>query len=259
MVACLLSTIRLTGADDKPGEEERAVRVAKMRHTAEQFQVSTTVSEESKRIPLHSSPLFRFSDPTREFHDATLWAFGNAGRPACLLTIEQYAGSSHFELISLTDAPVKAIYKDREWAPQSGGVTLQRFPNSPRPHKTMPLRLAQMKELLGTLSAHELTVAGKRFELRLLPTPIHRYSSTKEQLQDGGIFVFANGTNPELLAVIEARGEDVELADWQIGFARCAGAELFVSQNDKQLFHVPHTGGGRTDPYWIFRERDQNE
>ena len=114
-------------------------------------------------------------------------------------------------------------------------------------------RLAQMKELLGKLQAYEVGRTGMRYELRLMPKPLLRYSDAEENLHDGAIFAFAYGTNPELLAVVEATGETAETATWKIGFARCGAAELHAVLNEKELLHLPYaTRTGPKDAYWNF-------
>jgi len=256
VAACLVAVQASIGAAQEADPTPSELRLKRMRRIAERVQVTVQINEQMKQISLVDTSLLRFSDPTRELHDATVWAWGTDGRPACLLTVELYGDSSHFELISLTDVKVAATAGDRKWNPQSAGLTMQRMSDWPKPVKETPLRLAQMKELLGKLSAHEIRVNGKRFELRLLAKPIHRYSAPTEQVLDGAIFVFANGTNPELLAVIEACGEGIDSGTWRIGFARSGAAELHVVLDEHEFFHAPLDRGTRpNDPYWIFEDR----
>jgi hypothetical protein len=68
-------------------------------------------------------------------------------------------------------------------------------------------------------------------QLRLLPTPVYRYANEKEVL-DGALFAFAQGTNPEVLLLIEAlRGETP--GRWQYGFAPMTSFEARVLRGDK--------------------------
>ena len=193
VAASLVAGQALIGVAQETDPNPSDLRLKRMRRIAERVQVTGQVNEEVKQISLIDTSLLRFGDPTRELHDATLWTLGTEGRPVCLLTVELYGDSAHFELISLTD--VKVAAGDRKWNPQSARLTMQRMPDWPKPVKETPLRLAQMKELLGKLSAHEIRVYGMRFELRLLAKPIHRYSAPTDKLLDGAIFVYANGTN----------------------------------------------------------------
>lgn len=251
----LIANQALIGAAQERDDHPRELRLQRMGQIAERVDVTIGKAEKPLQLPLVKSPLLRFSDPTREFHDATLWAWGDKGRPACLLAIEQYGNNSHFEFISLTDGKLSARVGDSNWSPESSGLTLRPFPTSSTPAGEAPRRLGQMKELVGKLSAHEIQRNGKRFELRRLPTLVHRYGMPSEQVLDGAIFVFANGTNPELLVVVEACGEVPESAKWQIGFARCGGAELHVLLDDAEFFKIDFAGQTHpTDAYWIFED-----
>ncbi|MGE5193805.1 MAG: hypothetical protein ACM3U2_15015, partial [Deltaproteobacteria bacterium] len=194
-----------------------------------------------------NSPLFEISNSP---------AWCPSGRPACLLAMEQYGGQWWFELISLSSGKLTAEAGTLKWAPQSPGVELQAFPDAPRPAKEATRRVSQMKDLLTKLQAHEVGRGGTRYELRLMPKPLLRYSDPDEKLLDGGLFAFSYGTNPELLAVVEAHGETAETATWQIGFARCGAAEPHVALNDEEIFHLPYARQtGPKDPYWNFSYR----
>ena len=235
-------------------DEARQQRLAAMRNIAERFTVQVTEEGQTRQVPLMESPILRFNDPAREFHDATLWAWGDKGRPVCLLAVEQY-GQTMFESISLADGTLTADADQLKWRPKAAGIELKLFPDAPPPAKTAPRRMAQMKELLGKLSAYEVGKTGSRYELRLMTRPLHRYDDLENGLEDGAIFAFAYGTNPELLAVIEARGKEGEVK-WQVGFARCGTAEPHVLLDKTEIFTLPYARGTTAaDPYWNFSYR----
>jgi len=241
-------------SDKDKRDEAREKRLADMRQIAERFTVQVVTDDKPRKVPLMESPILRFNDPAREFHDATLWAWGDKGRPVCLLAIEQY-GARWFECISLADAGLAADADALKWRPKSAGISLAPFPNAPMPAKSAARRMAQMKELLGKLSAYEVGKTGSRYELRLMARPLHRYQDLEAELQDGAIFAFAYGTNPELLAVIEARGT-AEKSQWQVSFARCGTAELHVLFDKTEVFTLPYARGTTpADPYWNFSYR----
>jgi hypothetical protein len=255
-LGCIFGLCLPLGAQEPPDKDEaREQRLAGMRKIAERFTIQ--LAKEGKpprRVPLMESPILRFNDPAREFHDATLWAWGDQGRPVCLLAIEHY-GNPMYECISLADGTLTADADALKWRPKSAGITLAPFPDAPPPATSAPRRMAQMKELLGKLSAHEIGKTGSRYELRLMARPLHRYKDPDAELQDGAIFAFAYGTNPELLAVIEARGA-AETSQWQIGFARCGTAEPHVLLDKTEIFTLPYARGTTAaDPYWNFSYR----
>ena len=57
-----------------------------------------------------------------------------------------------------------------------------------------------------------------------MPQPVYRYEEPDENI-DGGLFVFAQGTNPEAVLLLEAR-RDSEKAGWRYGFAQTTIYEL---------------------------------
>ena len=235
-------------------EAEREKRLAAMAHIADQFRVQVVKDDQPRDVPRLEAPILRFNDPAREFHDATLWAWGDKGRPVCLLAIEQY-GDRWFECISLADGTLTADAERLKWRPKSPGITLAPFPEAPLPAKGLARRMVQMKDLLGQLTAYEVGKTGSRYELRLMPRALHRYQDAESGLADGAIFAFAYGTNPELLAIIEARGEEGK-PQWHVGFARCGTAEPHVLLGEKEIFHLPYARGTTpADPYWNFSYR----
>ena len=252
-LACCCGLVLSACAEDSPKAiAARKARLKAMQQTAERFKVQAGEGEQRKKVPLLEAPILRFDDPAREFHDATLWAWGEKGRPLCLLTIEQYGDRSWFELIALSSQRFTAEAEALRWEPRASSIELQPFPDASPVSDKAPQRLAQMKELLGQLAAHEVGRTGSRYELRLMPRPLHRYNDDKEKVADGAIFAFAYGTNPELLAVIEARGEPAS-ARWQIGFARCGTAEQHVLLKAKEIFMLPYAKvTGAKDSYWNF-------
>jgi hypothetical protein len=98
-----------------------------------------------------------------------------------------------------------------------------------------------MKLLRERFTAHEKSVIGGRIELRPLTSPLYRYADEGSGLVDGAIFSFANGTNPEVLLVLEAhRSKEKDTGQWQYGLAQMAGAEVFVHLDEKQIWHRPN-------------------
>ena len=47
-----------------------------------------------------------------------------------------------------------------------------------------------------------------------MPTPIHRYSLASAGVKDAAHFVFAHGTNPEVVAIVECREATADAPEW---------------------------------------------
>jgi hypothetical protein len=70
-----------------------------------------------------------------------------------------------------------------------------------------------------------------------MPQPIYRYPEASGVL-DGGVFAFVLGTDPELLAVIEARDSADAAAGWFVGFAHFTNAEVNATFDGLDIFQA---------------------
>jgi hypothetical protein len=212
-----------------------------------------------------ADPVYRYTDPARQFSDGTVWAWGKTGRPAALFTLAKQrsrAGMLQWvcEFTSLAPGPVSAnLGETLQWKPADAGVVMRPIPGAPSPADTEPKRLRQMRDLARKFRAFEYFAPGnqaseERYELRTLPQPVHRYSDPAEGLIDGSAFVIAYGLNPEIILLIEARKDkDSAAPAWSCGMARLAIARLHVDFDGSEIWQ--HPGGysrGAADPYFCF-------
>ncbi len=91
--------------------------------------------------------------------------------------------------------------------PEARGIDLTPFAAAPKPARTAPQRLVQMRTLSRDFSALTRNDKERRWELRLLPQPVFRYESTDPVILDGAVFAFVTsaGTDPEAILIVEAR------------------------------------------------------
>ncbi|HEY2252162.1 MAG TPA: hypothetical protein VGH74_13910 [Planctomycetaceae bacterium] len=95
-----------------------------------------------------------------------------------------------------------------------------------------------------------MTVRGEKAELRLLTTPIYRYENPKGDAPDGAAIVFAQGTDPELLLLLETRGPG-ETRRWHYALARMTIFELEARYADQAVWSARQweRGADPTQPY----------
>jgi hypothetical protein len=72
--------------------------------------------------------------------------------------------------------------------------------------------------------------------LRLLPQPAYRYSEA-EKILDGGLFIFAIGTDPDLNLLIEAYPDD-KGARYRYALAPMTIYQLNVCYKDKEVWGI---------------------
>lgn len=198
--------------------------------------------------PLPPVPVLRWRNVVRgQEGEAMMVVWPHKGRPVAVASIYPWNGKMNHEFDSLArDGKVVAREKDRViWSPESAGVEFKDVPKVPPPARTAPERLRQMKAIAEGFKA---TMTGwaaddsDREALRLLPRPLHRYdlAAVKDpdpNLLDGGLFAYVQGTDPEVVLVLEAVGT-AEKAVWQYAFARATSGGLEVKLGDAVVWEA---------------------
>ena len=73
-----------------------------------------------------------------------------------------------------------------------------------------------------------------------MPHPIDRYADPAKEQVDGAIFLFAHGTNPEVMVLIEAQGSAPKKATWRFAVARLTVALFEVTIDRKKVETVSY-------------------
>jgi hypothetical protein len=94
-----------------------------------------------------------------------------------------------------------------------------------------------MRRLAQEFTGHEIDRDGKRWELRLLPTPLYRYPPARAGVVDGALFALMSnaGTDPEVLLLLEAK-EVGGKTHWEYACGRFSDWELHVQRRDREVF-----------------------
>lgn len=217
---------------------------------------NATAGKDDHPVKLCGEPILRFNDPARDFSDATIWAWGNQGRPIALLSMERYDADGRWacELVSLTSDRVIVDAPDGwRWKPTEPGVEMKIISDASSPAETEVGRLSQMKALARRFAVSEDSPQGDHYELRLMPQPIHRYADANCGIVDGALFVYAYGTNPEAVAIIECPTGNDSKRGWEYGFAPLTTHALTASIDDKPAWsRSAAVGGERQKPYSIY-------
>lgn len=253
MVLCLgqlivLATAAMPQAQEPATGKEDASKskadmlLAAMRARAEQFTVEQTINDKAKEVPLCADPVFRYSDQPRGFVDATFWRWGKKGRPIVLVKVEACESDRHaywqYCVVSLAEHPVEVKFPARPKLVKKAGVELHALEKAPVPADRPAVRLRQMKlmaqRFAGTIIPQN---AELKQEMRRLPTPICRYDDEGGWLQEGVIFgLTTNGTNPDMLILIELRGERGVAPKWHYGIAKVTYSEVHIRLDDKEIY-----------------------
>jgi hypothetical protein len=241
----------LVAGQEPDAETLRKNRLEEMRRRAEELVVHIG----RRKVEPVAEPLLRFGDPTRAFHDGTLWVWSDRGRPLAMASIEHYETVWAYELISLSDAPFEL--RDATgwlWKPAAGPTPQAKVPEAPAPAETTQTRQRQARALSLRFSALELIRADtEKVHLRLQPRPIHQYQDRESGLLDGVMFVFSNGTNPEVLLILEAVKPDGADPHWRYALAPVSTAALEASLDDRVVWTAKKTEKPKDQsPYTYF-------
>ena len=245
-------------APDHDGEaEKQQIRLAQ-EHVK---RLSMRVADEAgDAVEAVERPLLFYGDAARVANHGTLWAFGRRGRPAAFMELWRGPPDQPFwyqSLIRTGNQDLRLQSPDgRRWQPPGGEISRTKIDDATPPAASGSARLRQLKSLVRRFTAHEVgDPDNSRFELRLLVQPIHRYDDPPSGVQDGAAFVFAHGTNPELIVLIEALGADTERAAWHYSVFPSSSAQLHLHIDGREAWTrpgAPNVVGRPNDDYWLF-------
>ena len=248
VIATLLLVLRNAGGDepDAPQAAKRDQEVqALIDATARQYRL---LASSDARAPLEPHVAIRWHNATRGGQgNALLVLWVHDGRPAAAASVFALGQLCH-EFVSLSPAAGLVAHDgDRlVWSPSVAGVEFRRVPDAPAPAESPAGRLRQMKALARRFTA---TLTGwkssenRREELRLLPQQLYRCDlkaagATHPDLRDGAVFAFVQGTDPEVLLLLEAVAQSDGTPGWQYAFARATSGGLEAQLDGKLVWKV---------------------
>jgi hypothetical protein len=210
-------------------------------------------------LKLLPKAVFRHSQPVRgdDIGAVYLWV-DEAGLPGALGTVfaYSYGGPGErwvaHEFHSLADAPLTGKWRGKDaWSPNTPGVEWKVVPEAPSPADSPSARLRQMRDIGRRLSAHSTEQNDNRWELRLIAQPIYQYTpkSPGDRL-GGGVFLFCQGTDPEVVLMLEAR-QTASKPAWHYALAPFTDYGLSVRLDDAEIWSLPKNHRPtRSSPHW---------
>jgi hypothetical protein len=192
------------------------------------------------RLKMEVKPLLVYSNPIRGDVYGNVFVWTLRGQPALIGAFYDYRSEGHLttELHLLANAGTVGR-RDGEtfWSPDEAGIQFQPFAEAPQPADSATARGRQMRELARRFKVERDHPEQGKGEVRLLPQPIYRFPADQEDLLDGAIFAFVEGTDPEAYLVLEA-ARSQEKPRWRYALARMNIVPFTATLDGEQVWHV---------------------
>ncbi|MCC9599555.1 hypothetical protein LOC67_03205 [Stieleria sp. JC731] len=221
---------------------------------AERISISTA-GPPAERIEKIDQPVLSWSNPERNTTAGALHLWTREGRPQAAMCLYPSLEIVHLEFQSLSDHPLLAQdgYK-LIWQPNEAGITWKDLPNAEPPMKTPFQRLRQMRSLVRRFEAKLVPPRKTAVPLRMLERPIYRYPKSSSELIDGAVFSFVQGTDPEVLLLLEAyQSEDGE--KYRYALARMSIVPTQVTFDETRIWETDWAVQRSYTPYWVYETK----
>lgn len=198
------------------------------------------IGENETPFKLVSRPILNWTNPERNTKAGSVFLWTNDGLPAAAMCIYPSSETTlDHEFQSLSTTSFQASLNSRlVWKPTEAGITYESVPEVRPPGKAGPIRLTQMRALAREFTARIVKPNSAQIPLRLLPTPLYRYpeSETPRTVVDGAVFAFVQGTDPEVLLMIESALDEKGSAQWRFALARMSMVPLEVIRESQVVW-----------------------
>jgi hypothetical protein len=226
-------------------EQDEDLLFTQMRALAEQTRVKFARGD--RPIEFVANPVFRYADQPRQFVDATLWVWTDRGRPAAFQKVEamdfgerappqwQFCFASVSPDLLVAEWPTGRPFRATE-----PGVTFLSLPGAPPVAAGNAQRKRQAREIVRKFSARIVTNPADNTtqEMRLLTTPIFDYADPQTRKFQGAVFgLSTNGTNPDVLLVLEVRSE-ADKSHWHFAPARMTSGAVTLTYGDSRVWET---------------------
>tara|TARA_A100001391_G_scaffold204721_1_gene201463 strand:- start:2252 stop:3127 length:876 start_codon:yes stop_codon:yes gene_type:complete len=199
----------------------------------------------SRELTRKENSLLRWSNAIdgSVYGDSYLWT--DHERPAAFLSIyarvDGPVAARRLTFQSLSSDPLTATLNNvAVWHPTEPGIQFFKLADVPSPSQKNSVRRLEILHLARQFRGRIQEVAHEdRFrELRLLTAPLYQYQSEPNHVENGALFAFVDGTDPELLLMVEARVEG-ERRSWYCAPVRQNHRRLQLSRGDDRVWDAP--------------------
>jgi hypothetical protein len=223
-------------------EKERAAQAIELcRKGAREYRLCLDDATRTE-LELKPEPLLRWSNPAVGSIHGVVFVWTHEGRPAAVASIYKwFEPHSHmaFEVHSLSEMPLVGFLGEQlVWKSSRAGIEFKPLDGAPAPAETASGRLTQMRNLAKDFTVKKTDRDDATHQrMRLLTQPIFRYRSLAENIADGTMFAFVQGTDPEVLLLIEPH-DATGGRSWHYALARMNSTAFGVSYKDHEVWRT---------------------
>ena len=218
--------------------------------------IQITHQDTDRPLTRKLEPVLNWSNPERKTIVGVLYLWTLDARPQVAMCMFPSSSDSYdIECQSLSESPLSA----REdgmiiWQPAEAGIRWQELEAGKTAGKTPAARLIQMRQLAREFSAKLVLDDKADKQLRLQTTPVYRYDSQRlpDGIIDGSVFTFVQGTDPEVLLLLEAyetEQPEKETVAWRYALARMTMVATEVSYRSNSIWKTQWARQGISSPY----------
>jgi len=247
-------------ADDAKESDRIAAAIGRMRDEVSTLKVTIERDGEPVLAQLKTDPILRYTDPERDFPDATMWVWSVDGRPVVFSKLERFSENSksywQYCVTNVHESRVQVRWANgTRWRSTAAALQFKPLPETSPPKETAPLRLAQLRVAARQFRATSTNHEGQTEQLRPLSQPLLRYSNVEQSLSDGAVFAYAaNGTNPDGLLLIQVRLPNTSTTPvWEYGCLGVTADAIAFELTGENVFRHPgaKTQGDHGFWYWV--------
>lgn len=240
-LALLVAAVSAQEENSAPINREQIDAALRLTQAAAK-EYSIVVDAIPKPLELKPEPALRWSNPAAGEVHGNVFLWTHHGRPFVVGSLfKWFTPHTHMshEFQSLSEKPLTAkFHGDEVWKTSEPGPRFVPIPKAPPPAPSAAARLLQLKQLARDFQATKKERDGSQGELRLLTQPIHRYEAAAEGIMDGALFVFVQGTDPEVFLLFEARNDESKTGQWHYAATRMNGVELRLHHREQEVWRA---------------------
>lgn len=262
LLACFftlwIAAVAQAQTDNEPTADKPTVDEMKSMFADAAAEFTAIDIETQEQFKFMSQSVLNWSNPERKTLAGGLFFWTSQSRPVVALCVYPDEDAYEFEFQSLTDRPLQ-LQRDNQttWQPAEPGIVWKPLDTTKwAPHKSPLVRRRQMRQIANAFEAKLAPPGRTEKALRLQAAPLHRYlpESLPDDCLDGAVFCFVQGTDPEVLLMIEAIQDQSKVTSFRYALARTTMVPIQVHHNSNLVLELGWAVRGYRSPYTVIRQ-----